>query len=151
MNKVTVQVSVVVRSSPDKVWDYTQDWRRRREWDAAVSEVLKIFPGPPPRICARFAGGAVFNVEYKLYDRPHKTSLVMTPADARTGAGWLTGGGGSWRYEAGPGSTEWVQTNTLVLRDHWLLRWLRPVISAALRWSTRRAMSRAKRRIESAT
>jgi hypothetical protein len=62
---------------------------------------------------------------------------------------WFIGGGGSWRYEAKDGGTEWVQTNTLVLADHLVMKLLRPLFEYSLRWSTRQAMRKAKRRIES--
>ena len=145
MLKVTVQKSIFIASSPEKVWDYTQDWNHRREWDDSVVEVLTQTTGPEKRVKARFAGGVVFEVEYKLNDRPRKTSLAMVNGTSK----WITGGGGSWRYDAKDGGTEWVQTNTLVLADHVLTKAMRPLLQASLRWSTKRAMRKAKRRLES--
>ncbi|MBI3542718.1 MAG: SRPBCC family protein [Deltaproteobacteria bacterium] len=146
MLKITVHESVVVAASPEAVWDYTQDWRRRREWDGSVSEVLELVEAPRRHVKARFAGGMVFDVEYKLNDRPRMTSLAMVNGTSS----WVTGGGGSWRYEARGDGTEWVQTNTLVLADRFPMRLLRPLLAVSLGWSTRRAMRKAARKIERA-
>jgi hypothetical protein len=145
MLKINAQVSVTIQAAPEKVWDYTQDWRRRREWDVSVLEVLKIEDEPRKHVRARFAGGMTCDVEYKLNDRPRKTALAMLNSTSP----WFTGGGGSWRYDAVGSGTLWVQTNTLVLADRLPMRMLRPLLEAGLRLSTRRAMVKAKRLIES--
>lgn len=143
--KVTVQEAVIVAASPEKVWDYTQDWNHRREWDDSVREVLSQTHEPHKRVKARFMGGMVFDIEYKLNDRPRKTSLAMVNGTSR----WIVGGGGSWRYDGKDGGTVWVQTNTLVLADHLVMKALWPLLQMAFRWSTRHAMRKAKKRLES--
>lgn len=140
MLKVTVQEAIVIGAPREKVWDYTQDWNRRAQWDDAVVEVISTRP-----LKARFKGGLAFNIDYKLQDRPRRTALAMTGAGSR----WLLGGGGSWRYDDHQsGGTHWIQTNTLVLADRFFLRLLRPLFAASLRWSTRRSMRKAKLKLE---
>jgi len=65
------------------------------------------------------------------------------------GNAFFSGGGGSWRYEARGGGTDWTQTNTLELRRPRLFGWLAPVIEWNLRNGTRRAMAKAKSIMES--
>src|SRR5207253_1415524 len=37
VNKVTASHSIFIAASPEAVWEYTQDWSRRHEWDPTVS------------------------------------------------------------------------------------------------------------------
>ncbi|HUP57435.1 MAG TPA: SRPBCC family protein [Bdellovibrionota bacterium] len=143
MLKVTATRSISVQAPPEAVWDYTQDWNRRAEWDSSVSELISLTE-KPRQVRARFKGGLVFDLEYKLDDRPRKTSLAMVNGNSR----WIIGGGGSWRYDAIPGGTDWTQTNTLVLRDHWLMRLLVPFLRVGLGLSTAQAMRAAKLAVE---
>jgi hypothetical protein len=138
---LTVRVTVDVNAPPERVWDYTQDWTRRTEWDALILDAT-ILAAEPRRVRVT-ARGATFLVRYKLTDRPRKTSLVMAEMTSR----WFAGGGGSWVYEAIEGGTRWTQTNTVTLRSDlvrllfgWLVRW-------QLARATRRAMLKARQRI----
>jgi hypothetical protein len=146
MPKVTVTESITIAASPEAVWDYTQDWTQRTTWDPAVREVIAISEGPRREVRARFSGGVIFDVVYKLIDRPHKTSLAMAG-----GSTWFVGGGGSWRYEAEGSGTRWGQTNTLVTADRLVMRLLSPFVRATLRRQTRRAMQNVKARFERAS
>jgi hypothetical protein len=139
---LTVRASVVIDAPRERVWDYTQDWTRRTEWDALILDAT-VLDGEPRRVRVT-ARGATFLVKYKLTDRPRKTSLVMTELRSR----WFSGGGGSWTYEELDGATRWTQTNTVTLRSGlvrlvlgWLVRW-------QLARATRRAMRTAKRRLD---
>src|SRR4051812_1934503 len=102
---ITVRDSITISASPEVVWDYTQDWSRRTEWDPAVlsSEMLEA----SPRVLrVRATGGITFLVRYKLEDRPKRTSLAITDVNSRI----LTGGGGSWDYApAAGGGTVFTQ------------------------------------------
>ncbi|MBI3555064.1 MAG: SRPBCC family protein [Deltaproteobacteria bacterium] len=144
MGKITIHWELLVAATPEVVWDYTQDWRRRRDWDGSVAAVEIIQESPPQRVRARFGGGLWFDVAYKKGDRPRITTLTMTNSTSA----WVTGGGGSWRYEDVGGATRWSQSNTLVLRDHFLMRAVSPMLKMMLGFTTRRAMRKAKRILE---
>ena len=60
----------------------------------------------------------------------------------------VTGGGGSWAYEADGDGTRWTQTNTLALCGGALGAILRPVVRWQLARATRKAMAAAKAAIE---
>ena len=142
-NHVTVTEAVWVDRPPEAVFDYTQDYTRRTEWDAGISEASVLSTSPrAARVTVPGLGRTT--VVYQLDRRPERTSAVFQDIESR----WVTGGGGSWRYEPEAGGTRWTETNTLELRRTWLLRPLVPIVAWNMRRSTRRAMAEAKRRLE---
>ena len=142
-NLVTVTEAIWVDRPPEAVFDYTQDYARRTEWDAGISEASVVATSPrTARVTV--AGLGRTTVVYRLDRRPERTSAEFQDFESR----WITGGGGSWRYEPEAGGTRWTETNTLELRRTWLLRLLAPIIAWNVRRSTRRAMAEAKRRLE---
>jgi hypothetical protein len=130
---VTVRETIEIAASPEVVWDFTQDWRRRQEWDRSVASVefLEEFP-----LAVRVRqGGLTFVNRYKLADRPRRTSVAMT--DIRPGL-LFTSGGGSWEYApAAGGGTIWTQQNTIRLRSRVLGWLLGPLVRLALRRAAR--------------
>ena len=144
MHHVAVAESIFVDASPEVVFDFTQDYARRREWDANVLAAEVLATAGPPRVRLRLRGGVSCLFEYKVFDRPARTSLAMTEVRSP----FLCGGGGAWTYEPRNGGTWWSQHNTIAFRNrfvHWCLGGL-------ARWqlarSTRRAMARAKQMLE---
>jgi hypothetical protein len=83
-------------------------------------------------------------VVYRLDRRPERTSAAFTDVDSA----WVSGGGGSWEYEAVDGGTRWQQTNSLEVKRPRLAFLLGPMLERGLRGSTRGAMAEAKRRLE---
>lgn len=141
--KITVDHHIVVAKSPEAVWDYTQDWTRRTEWDRSVVKV-EILSESPRIIRVQSRGGGSFDVTYKQADRAKKTSLAMTSFTSF----WFRGGGGSWKYEATETGTTWSQRNTLILRDGWLGSLFAPFFRWILRRATMDGMSRARAILE---
>lgn len=142
---VTVTEAIWVNRPPDAVWDYTQDYAHRPEWDAGVAEARTL--GAEPRtIWVRIPNLGSMTVVYRLDRRPERTSAAFTDVES----GWISGGGGSWEYEAADGGTRWQQTNSLELKHPRLGFLLGPLLERGLRQSTRRAMAEAKRRLEAA-
>jgi len=140
---VTVSESVHIRATPQAVWDYTQDWSRRSEWDPAILGAEEL-PGKDRVVRAQTRGGELM-VRYKLVDAPRKTSLAMTASSSRI----VTGGGGSWEYAAEDGGTRFTQRNTLSIKNRffaWLFAW---ALGWQLRRLTRKALANAKRILES--
>jgi Polyketide cyclase / dehydrase and lipid transport len=141
---VSVTESIWVNRPPEAVFDYTQDYARRTEWDQGIAEAAIV--GTEPRAArVRVRGLGSMTVEYRLDRRPERTSAASVDVDSA----WIVGGGGSWQYEALDGGTRWQQTNSLELDGRWLPRLLAPVMERSLRRSTRRSMAEAKRRLES--
>ena len=140
---VSITEAIWVDRPPDVVWDYTQDFTRRTEWDAGVAEAT-IVAAEPRTIRVRVGGLGQMTVVYKLDRRPERTSAAFTDVDSN----WISGGGGSWEYDAADGGTRWRQTNSLELKRPRLAFLLAPMLERGLRRSTKRAMAEAKRRLE---
>ena len=142
--RITVTESIQVDRPPAEVFDFTQDYARRGEWDRLVTGTRSL-DGGVRRFRIRVRGTGSYTIEYRLFRRAERTSARFTDVDSS----WLAGGGGSWRYQPSGSGTRWVQTNTLELRPRWWLRPARSLVRLALRHSMRRAMSNAKRLMES--
>ncbi|MFO0840555.1 MAG: SRPBCC family protein [Phycisphaerae bacterium] len=138
---VTVRESIEIPAPPEAVWDYTQDYACRPDWDASI--ISGVVTSVHPARCVAVRGRGLQCVfRYKAFDRPRRSSLTM-----ETVRSWLiAGGGGAWRYEKTPEGTRWTQVNSLRIYGAWipgfgqLFTWM-------LRIQTRRAMRCARARI----
>lgn len=141
---VTVTESIHVARSPEAVFDYTQDYATRTDWDRQVlaAEVVSL---EPRVIRLRLRGLGTCLLEYTLFRRGDRTSAAFR--DMRSPL--VSGGGGSWRYEPADGGTSWTQTNTIELRYPRLLGWLAGSLEGSLRKGTREAMAAARAIMES--
>jgi hypothetical protein len=140
---VTVTESILVARTPEAVFDYTQDYGRRTEWDRGIVDATLV--GTEPRAArVRVRGLGRMAVVYRLDRRPERTSAAFTDVESA----WISGGGGSWQYEPVDGGTRWQQTNSLELKGGLLGRLVAPMIERSLRRSTRQSMAEAKRRLE---
>jgi hypothetical protein len=142
--RITVSESIQVERAPADVFDFTQDYARRGKWDRLVVRTQSL-DGGVRRFRIKVRGTGSYTVEYRLFRRGVRTSARFTDVDSS----WLAGGGGSWRYTPSGAGTRWIQTNTLELRSRWWLGPARSLVRLALRRSMRRAMSNAKRLMES--
>ncbi len=139
-SSITITEKITIEASPGAVWDYTQDFNRRTEWDGSVLGAEMIGSDLERAARVRYKGGLECTFQYKLFERPTRTTLAMT--DVRSPI--FSGGGGSWRYQPAGVGTEWTQVNTLTFRNpmlYWLLRW---PIAWGLRRSTRQGMLKVK-------
>lgn len=141
---ITVSESIWVARPPEAVWDYTQNYANRPTWDASVHKAEVLSTEPAPRVRVEMSSGMRCVFQYRLYERPRRTSLAMVDVESP----WFSGGG-SWAYEAKDSGALWTQTNTLVLRDGFLPGLLRPFAAWQLRRSTRQSMQKAKGLMES--
>jgi hypothetical protein len=141
---ISVTESIWVAQPPEVVFDYTQDYARRRDWDAGVTSA-QVLSDEPRAVRVGIRGLGSVTVAYRLFRRPERTSAAFV--DVRSS--WFGGGGGSWEYQAEAGGTRWQQTNSLELKPGLVSRLAAPVIERSLRTSMRTAMAEAKRRLES--
>lgn len=141
---ITVSETIHVDRPPETVFDYTQDYATRTDWDDTIKRA-EVLSEDPRRVRLTAPGLGTFTLEYKLFRRGDRTSAAFLDLDNA----FFSGGGGSWRYEARGGGTDWTETNTLELRRPGLFGWLAPVIEWNLRNGTRRAMAKARSIMES--
>lgn len=136
---VTVSETIEIARSPEEVFDYTQDYGTRSDWDPSVTEAT-LLSDEPRAVRVTVKGVGRFTVEYRLFRRGDRTSAAFVDVDSA----WIARGGGSWRYEPTATGTAWTQTNTFELKRPRLLWWLAPFVRRSLRSSMRDAMRRAK-------
>jgi hypothetical protein len=136
---VTVTETIVVALPPIDVFDFTQDYDRRPEWDRYVT-AAEIASYSPRRVTVRVGGVGRYTVEYRLFRRGERTSAQFVEVQSP----WMAGGGGSWRYEPVGDGTRWTQTNTFELKHPLLSRWVAPLVRVLLRRSMRQAMREAR-------
>lgn len=109
------------------VWDYTQNYAHRTEWDNSVlsAEEIQTFPNRMLRL--QMKGNTAMTFVYKLDDRPNKTSLKAIDIQSR----YISSAGGSWTYEEQNGITNWTRTDTIIFNDlrffivyRFIMKWL---------------------------
>ncbi|MBO6515592.1 MAG: SRPBCC family protein [Bacteroidia bacterium] len=141
---VTVHESIRIRSSKERVWNFTQNFDNRKVWDKSILAHNVIQKRPSKTIWVKMKGGIQSTLKYKLCDRLNRTSLQMVDTKSL----WIKGGGGSWKYAQNGDWTTWEQTNTLELRTPLLYVLLGWFTKQMLKRNTRIGMKRAKTLIE---
>ena len=143
-NSITITHSVFINASPEKVWDFTQDYSKRASWDNTVLEAKVLQTDPHREVWLKLKGNSEMTFVYKLDDRPNKTSLVAKDVKSS----FITGGGGSWRYEPRDEGTLWTQTNTLVLKPSFGIKLFLFLIRFTMSRQMKIAMLKAKEIME---
>ena len=143
-NTITITESIFIERSPEEVYDFTQDFDKRPLWDRLV-KAATVQETEPTRLVHMIAkDGSEMTIRYKLERRPEKTSLAILETNSQM----MSGGGGSWQYEAKDGGTLWTQTNTVILKDAMWAKLMMPVVSKYFKDKTIQAMQKAKEMME---
>lgn len=114
------------------------------KWDTSVIKVDWIERGALPVVRLHLRANTIMTFTYKQYDRPRQTSLITTAVKSS----FFKQAGGSWRYESFDQRTLWTQTNSIELKDSFMLRLLKPLLKQFFLWQTQQAMKLAKKQIE---
>jgi hypothetical protein len=141
---ITVEEKIYINSSPEIVWDFTQDYSKRSSWDKSIVSSVVISTEPFLLVAITLKGNVKMKFRYKLFDRPNKTTLTIVEAESS----WIEGGGGSWKYDSFNQGTVWTQVNTLVLKNRNWIKVIIPFLRYQLRKNSQKAMMNAKRLIE---
>jgi|GEM_PF-2003965 len=142
--KITVKNTSNIHASREAVWDYTQDYACRPDWDFSIrsGDVIAVTPHRLVKIRARF--GLCYAFRYKAFDRPRRTSLAIVDSNSP----FVLAGGGSWRYDAIDGGTRWTQVNSIVMPNRWYIRVGQPLLTLGIKAHMAITMRVAKYRIE---
>ena len=140
---MTVAETVHVRRTPEEVFDYTQDYAHRRDWDSLVTSA-QVVGEDPRRVRLTMSGVGTFTLAYKLFRRGGRTSAAFEVERSSL----FSGGGGSWDYAARADGTDWTQTSTVEFKNAIVGRLLAPMVAWNMRRSSRKAMNRAKEIME---
>jgi hypothetical protein len=145
-NRVTVTAThtVHVKRTPEEVFDFTQDYGRRPEWDHNVKSA-EVVSDEPRTVRMVLSGLGPATLRYQLYRRGERTSAAFETEGSRV----FLGGGGSWSYVAKDGGTDWTETSTLEMKASLLGRLTALLIRATLGGNVSKAMHKAKQIMES--
>jgi uncharacterized membrane protein len=142
---ITVQHFVVINKSCEEVFDFTQDFSKRRLWDKSILSCKMISEFPERKISIKAKGEMTAVLEYKIFNRPNKTSLRMTNINSPI----VVDGGGSWTYEKqSDEKTLWTQSNTISLKKKFISKLLKRFVEKSLKRNTIVSMQRAKQILE---
>ena len=142
---ITVQHSIIINKSCEEVFDFTQDFSKRMLWDKSIVDCKLISEAPLRKVFIKVKGGMTATLEYKLFERPHKTSLRMTNINSPL----VIDGGGSWTYENQNNETTlWTQINTLSLKTSFIGKVLKGIVEKSLKKNTMESMKKAKHILE---
>jgi hypothetical protein len=142
---ITVTQSILINKPVQEVFDFTQDFSKRMLWDKSIIDCRLISETPFRTAFIKVKGGMTANLEYKLFERPCKTSLRMTNISFSL----IVDGGGSWLYQKqADGATLWTQTNTLSLKNNLITKILMPYIERSLKRNTFESMKSLKKIME---
>jgi hypothetical protein len=146
MDKINIRVKeeIFIERSPEIVWDYTQDFSKRLEWDKFLTKAIVIQENPVKMANIEGKGRFAATLAYKIYDRPNKTTLVFTDVKSPV----IDGGGGSWQYIRKDNGTQWIQMGSCTIKNRPLMKLLVPLIKSMLRYNMKSAMKLAKKIIE---
>ena len=141
---ITIHHSIYINRPRETVWDYTQDYSLRPDWDKTVIEAKVLQTTPQKIVELKTSGNTIMKFVYKVYDRPNKTSLALQDIKSRR----IISGGGSWNYQEKNGGTLWTQTNTLIYKPGFLNAIFMPMFRFSWKREIRKSMWRAKRNLE---
>jgi hypothetical protein len=141
---ISWKVSILIDVPRTEVWDFTQNYDHRMQWEKSVLEVKVIQAIPPREVMLKIKGNATMTFVYKLDNRPNKTTLAIKKIHSPL----IEGGGGSWSYEERDGKTLWTQHNTLVFKNKIVVVLLLPLYRWMLKLQTATAMRNVKKILE---
>ena len=143
-NTITITDSIFIARTPEEVYDFTQDFGKRHEWDRLVKQATVVETEPTRLVKMIAKDGSEMTIRYKLERRPEKTSLAILETNSQM----MSGGGGSWQYEAQDGGTLWTQVNTIILKDALWAKLMQPVATQYFKDKTKQAMQKVKELME---
>lgn len=143
-NQIAIHQSILIHHSREVVWDFTQNYDLRTEWDRSVLQATVMQNSPNRMVKLKMKGNTTVTYLYKLDERPNRTTLAACDITSP----FIKNLGGSWTYETHNGQTRWTQKGTIILKDTYLLRVLNPVFRFLFNYRTKIAMRKAKRLLE---
>ena len=144
----TVEASIHIGAPIEDLFDLTQDYRRRLDWDPFLRD-LRFLNGATEaavgvQVRVRAWNGLTMTVKYVALDRPRVVAMRML-----SGPFFLRAFVGSWRFaQTDDGATRVVFRYVFESRWHWLRWLLDPLIATAFRRDVRARLRGLKRGAE---
>ena len=145
---MTFEHAIDIAASPAELFDLTQDYGRRLEWDPFLrsAELLggATSAGVGVRAWCVAKSGLGTETEYVSFHPPRVTAVKMTRGPRLIGSF-----AGSWRFdEVAPGVTRVSFRYHLQVRPRWLAWLLTPVLGWVFARDTRRRLAALKDAVE---
>jgi ribosome-associated toxin RatA of RatAB toxin-antitoxin module len=123
----TFEAAIDIRAGADALFDLTQDYDRRLDWDPFLKEARLVGGATAPGIGVRAwcvaRSGLGMETEYVSFQRPQVAAVKMTRGPAMFGSF-----AGSWRFKTVvPDTTRVVFRYHVTARPTWLRRVLDPI------------------------
>ena len=144
MNTITVKEVIIIESTRQHTWDYTQNFDNRKSWDKTILEFKILQKRPYKLIWFKAVGGITAKLKYKFCDKPNKTTLKLIDVKSPI----IKGGGGSWNYETVNNKTKWTQVNSIIIKNKCCFLVFGYIVKKWLTLSTKKSMRTAKILIE---
>lgn len=141
---ITINQSITIQANCELVWDYTQDFNKRKLWDKSVIDLKILQLKPFKLIRIKTVGGIITTLKYKLCRKYEITTLKMENTKSLI----IKGGGGSWRYEKDNLGTKWTQINSLTFKNIFLYKLFGKFLRQELLKNTIDSMHKVKEQIE---
>ncbi len=143
-NGITIRHSIFISKPREQVWDYSQNYDNRTVWDNSVLEASVLQTTPNRIVKLKLKGNTLMTFTYKLDERPIKTSLVAKEIKSSI----INRAGGYWIYEEIKDGTLWTQTNSIELKNKFIIKVLKPLIKLIFFRQTKLAMKKLKNILE---
>lgn len=142
------QNSIVIEASPKALFDLTQDYGRRLEWDPFLKLAMLLDGAREAAVGVRTLcvarNGLEMETAYVSFNPPRICAVKMTRGP------WLIGSfAGSWHFdELTPGRTQVSFRYHLQGKPRWLSWIISPVMRWIFGWDTRRRLVALKAAVE---
>jgi ribosome-associated toxin RatA of RatAB toxin-antitoxin module/antitoxin component of MazEF toxin-antitoxin module len=125
---MALEHSIVIDAPAEVLFDLSQDYKRRLEWDPFLRSAELLDGSSEPAVGVRALcvdrNGTAMETEYVTYNRPRAVAIKMT-----RGPWFLESFAGSWRFEEiEPGRTRVDFSYSVKGRPRWLASLLDPIL-----------------------
>ncbi len=141
---VTAAAEVTIAAPPETVFDFTQDWSRRSEWDPEVLGAEDI-PGSPRRARVRMRRGATIAFAHVVDERPRR---VVVESESVERGGPIVAAGGSATYEPDGEGTRYRLEMRVTVGGGVMAKMIAGVAKGELERAVRAAVANAKAALE---
>ncbi len=148
---MTFEQSIVIAASPAELFDLSQDYGRRLEWDPFLKSAQLMggakAAGVGVRAYCVARSGLGMETEYVSFQPPRVTAVKMTRGP------WIIARfAGAWHFdEIAPGQTRVGFRYHLQARPRWLSWLLTPILARVFARDTRKRLTALKSAVEKAS
>jgi len=141
----TFEAAIDIRAGANALFDLTQDYDRRLDWDPFLKEARLVGGATAAGMGARAwcvaRSGLGMETEYVSFKPPHVAAVKMTRGPALFGSF-----AGSWRFKSvGPDTTRVVFRYHVTARPAWLRGLLDPIFCLVFERDVRQRLEALKR------